>query len=1790
MAYSPRPETTRDSADYAVGTTQYTLQVASYTGGADVAVHRERAGTLTAITRQQATLEALSGGGVEIKIEDVSLWQAGDRIVATRSSEADDPSSYTGFGPAGNVAVRASMERVFAIVQELIADTGEAASQGVSLPQVDAAITAAIAAQDPIFTTALKKRLEATLSATEVATAIDAVLDGLPARIRAGVTGSFVVGLIDTATGSATWRTGQAPSISVDPDQMTGDGSSTSPVTIVSDGITLGLIAANAVATRNIGDEQVTIDKLSAVLQANWRNMLLSARSITVSGGTATVTRVDGTTYTFDVGTGMGGSGGVEVFERNAQGAVQSKGSVTEILFREASVTVAGDRATVDPEFPAQRQADWTQTDVRSPAYIRNKPGSFVDTFTTRPTDLTADRLYAYAGAPDRYGGPGLYQAVPNPDTPLNLVAGGFGDSAAQRAAQALQALPTSPSNHWLRGWGTNLSVSSPAVASDYAIWLWLDDDAPAAATLYAQFRTDDGSGTWSSWSAVVAFTADSSALPAGLVAPTGTRQYRGLPGGFPASWPGGYGRTTQIRVWNDRLATQPYDLKLSHTVRWLEDPADALHYLQGLTGDHRMSTHVLKDGALARVVETTPTDLSGYADGELVLDISTNPVSLKVVTSSRDQPVADANRFTVSTDEQGNGVAAQGDFDPNPGTNYFQIHVSPGDGTAAHKGRVTLYLDTPGDTPPASFIGRPVSAGFPVLDDTGSNTKFTRIPGALGSITVGSRRYQGYQADFVDANLHRFGDATFSYDLFTRYASATDNDPLNVNTGTVHIPAALADVGGSGGGVQVPVGGWPLSQVAAENRRAARITVDASGFTGNLSTGDTDVQAALETLDGGAAGRPVRIAAADAATEAGQVPVWTAASKWIASKIGGAADAIGVSDTLGLSLIGKLLEIYNAFSGGSWSNVAGTPANAPAVASVPLAVRPVGVLGTWVFTNYASNVSPAWPQTLGGQTWIVVRTPSDTDFREERFRVAVVESDGTTVVSSFNLDDDAVSLVGSAAGFHYYRVDVSRIGAGEGYRVQQLMPFAPVRSRLDLVTSMLRDFVPTGRSEASSGRVVIWDWATRGFILGRTQVRPRLALRVLHDGAGFGRSIPASATDYYFGSGFDRFDNAQGNAALDFDNADDSVGVIQYEGTLTLSGKSSTGISFATAAQAVDTVEVTGFALASKVKDSTAFSLTARNGVRIAVVPLYNSGALMGEIWVYLAKNANNEAGLYKYWSGSVAGQSFTVSADEDVVFEANDGTSTGGASALVDLTDTPPALGTAGQLLATNAGRTATEWVDRPTGGGGSSTLLGLTDVTPSTYTGQGGKHVAVNTGETGVEFVDAPTGGGGGGSAPMLSSTALATGTANTDLATTAAGVWSHADNAAWKTLLTSPAITSAQAGVITVEAILRGEVVEDPSGGGDRVYVETKIVRVRNSVATAIDWNILYVRNNGQGAAVFNQATQVLEEELACPHEAQAGDVFRVEARIITQANAVRTMRFTAGDTKLLIVSGGGGGATSGGASSFTDLDDTPGALGTAGQVVQVNAARTALEFGTPSAPAPPDASTTVKGIIEIADTTEADTGTADDKAMTPELVQRRLDNLTLGGKGRKIAETTLPIGVQAIGTQVTLTWAIESDFTGDYSQGANTLFAPRCIDHPGWLVEVMVGTEIASCSWITSNALDDGGGRRDSAVNYAQYYKLSCQVQLTTNPASQVRAVNMEFQRQLSQRARDNDAFRIYGAGGQALLANTKIVVYEWVSGKGEKGDPGAEYTEVENEAAYNALAVKDADTVYWWEE
>ena len=160
--------------------------------------------------------------------------------------------------------------------------------------------------------------------------------------------------------------------------------------------------------------------------------------------------------------------------------------------------------------------------------------------------------------------------------------------------------------------------------------------------------------------------------------------------------------------------------------------------------------------------------------------------------------------------------------------------------------------------------------------------------------------------------------------------------------------------------------------------------------------------------------------------------------------------------------------------------------------------------------------------------------------------------------------------------------------------------------------------------------------------------------------------------------------------------------------------------------------------------------------------------------------------------------------------------------------------------------------------------------------------------------------------------------------TDIVASSAGVWTG-----WTTLFTSPAISADDAGVVSVAAVLRGELTVPTvaSGGGDRVYVESRIVRTRAANDVAMDWDLVYVRNGGPvggwASAAFQEATQKLEKSYSIWDDAEEGDTYKVEARVIAQV-AGRTMQFST-DSMMEVVTGAN-------VASITTTDTTGGGGG------------------------------------------------------------------------------------------------------------------------------------------------------------------------------------------------------------------------------------------------------------------
>ena len=286
------------------------------------------------------------------------------------------------------------------------------------------------------------------------------------------------------------------------------------------------------------------------------------------------------------------------------------------------------------------------------------------------------------------------------------------------------------------------------------------------------------------------------------------------------------------------------------------------------------------------------------------------------------------------------------------------------------------------------------------------------------------------------------------------------------------------------------------------------------------------------------------------------------------------------------------------------------------------------------------------------------------------------------------------------------------------------------------------------------------------------------------------------------------------------------------------------------------------------------------------------------------------------------------------------------GGSSTFSGLTDTPASLaGQGGKVVAVNSAGNALEFVSASSGG--AVTFEGLTN-TPSSLSGQGGKFVAVNSAGNAIVFVDAPAGGGSGGGGGSAAPTSLYSGVEfiTSSLTTIGTAIPSGVDWVILKIsegednmpplLLHLPSMAVKTTGTsITNNPEGEGWVFTSSSTGGIKIYVAITSGRVLlaglNSTQT---WNV----------------------------HVQIWSAF----------------------------TGSGGGS---GSSTFAGLTDTPSALtGQGGRFVAVNSSGTALEFvtaptgggGGTSTPA----TTSARGIVELATSAEARAGTDVERAVTP----------------------------------------------------------------------------------------------------------------------------------------------------------------------------------------------------------
>ena len=188
--------------------------------------------------------------------------------------------------------------------------------------------------------------------------------------------------------------------------------------------------------------------------------------------------------------------------------------------------------------------------------------------------------------------------------------------------------------------------------------------------------------------------------------------------------------------------------------------------------------------------------------------------------------------------------------------------------------------------------------------------------------------------------------------------------------------------------------------------------------------------------------------------------------------------------------------------------------------------------------------------------------------------------------------------------------------------------------------------------------------WATQG----QPEPRTLLAVTQLMDGAGVGITVANSGQ-------LQRNSLTSFTPTFDLDDAEHQVGVLQVEAALRFSTRGANTIGFDQAGNPMIETRITGFAFASAVRASDAYSGSADNGIEIGEVTIYNRAAILGVVKLLLAKDGNNVLGYYLSYASSSGSVNFALSMTMEAAFLHNDGPA-----------PTPPVTTSLGPLLATS------------------------------------------------------------------------------------------------------------------------------------------------------------------------------------------------------------------------------------------------------------------------------------------------------------------------------------------------------------------------------------------------------------------------------------------------------------------------------------------------------------------------
>ena len=185
----------------------------------------------------------------------------------------------------------------------------------------------------------------------------------------------------------------------------------------------------------------------------------------------------------------------------------------------------------------------------------------------------------------------------------------------------------------------------------------------------------------------------------------------------------------------------------------------------------------------------------------------------------------------------------------------------------------------------------------------------------------------------------------------------------------------------------------------------------------------------------------------------------------------------------------GKLTEIINAFQDGGWERVNGTAAQVPFVSDVSYSTEPTGITGYTFAIEGRNNTA------FSNYNHIVVRMPSDLEYKTTRYRLATFTIEGQdnheTQLTTINMDNsNQVALLGTDDGYTYLKVNVSpALGGQERYRMEVFNEFTFNKAKLDLTSDEISDFIPRSEHVASNdGKDVVYNHAEDTFKLRTTE------------------------------------------------------------------------------------------------------------------------------------------------------------------------------------------------------------------------------------------------------------------------------------------------------------------------------------------------------------------------------------------------------------------------------------------------------------------------------------------------------------------------------------------------------------------------------------------------------------------------------------------------------------------------------------------------------------------------------